>query len=292
VITLPRLRHGGIMPNYACPAACKHCLYACLPHREGYMTPKKMDEVCATLRRGGCNSVHIGGGEPFMNFEGLCALLETARKHGISVEYVETNAYWATSDALIEQYLNALARAGVNALCISGDAYHAEFIDPALPKQLAEACRRTGFGFFLWSTDLRRLRFNGRAITLEEANFPFKPWTAILQEAENKPPCKNLTSTDHFHVDMDGNFIPAGCTGFILPLHEALEGLPQGKYPAFEASYHGGLSALITLAEKHGFAPRGEGYSSTCNACFHVRKYLSALPNYPELDATHYMNAY
>ncbi|MDR1574861.1 MAG: hypothetical protein LBS37_02540 [Treponema sp.] len=58
------------MVNYRCTAACRHCLYACSPtRRAGYLSREVMREICRLLRKGGIGSVHIGGGEPFLDFE-------------------------------------------------------------------------------------------------------------------------------------------------------------------------------------------------------------------------------
>jgi len=97
-------------------------------------------------------------------------------------------------------------------------------------------------------------------------------------------------STGHFHVDMFGYFIPPRCTGIRIPLQEAVEGIPAGKYPAFEALYSGGISALLGLAKQNGFSPAGEGYPSECNLCFHIRHFLSE-KGFGELDKDHYGEA-
>lgn len=324
MIKLPTLRHGGIMPNYQCTAACRHCLYACDPDWEGYMTGEKMRETCETLRRGGCRSVHIGGGEPFMDFDGLCKLVEMCGEYGISVEYVETNAFFAADEKKAAGYLRDLSKAGVNTLCISLDPFHAEFVPYVLPLQLAELCHREGFGFFLWrqqflpilkkadplkahnraaleavlgkdylweTTKAYGLRFGGRAITLENEYVPKQPWEDIKRKAANLRPCTNLTSTDHFHVDMYNRFIPPGCTGIALPLDAFINGLPPGKYPGFEAQYTGGPAVLFALAEEKGFKPDAAGYPSVCTACFFVRGYLSGLDGFGEYDRLHYKHS-
>jgi hypothetical protein len=292
MIKLPPLRHGGIMPNYECTAACRHCLYACDPDWDsGYITPEKTHGICQTLRQNGCQSVHIGGGEPFIQFDGLIKMIKIIRARGIAVEYIETNAFWARDEALTLRRLQTLSEAGADTLCISRDSYHAEFIPPALPAKLAETCRRTGFGYFLWETQYNRLRFGGRAVSLEEEHAEKKPLEEILRGAVSGGACKNLTSAHHFHVDLNGYFIPPGCTGIILPLDEAVSGLTPGRYPAFEALYNGGLTALVSLAVGRGFAPDPAGYPSVCAACFHVRKWLSQQPGFPELDASHYVHA-
>jgi hypothetical protein len=255
------------------------------------MSPAQMRSVCAALVEGGCRSVHIGGGEPFLDFDGLCELTGIARGHGIVVEYIETNAYWAEDEQYVLRRLSALKKAGADTLCISLDPYHAEFIPRELPLRLADICRRTGFGHFVWQGAAKGIRYGGRAVTLEAKRHQKKPLEAILREAASKGPCRGLASADHFHVDLYNRFIPPGCTGIAIPLGEAVAGLEPGRYPAFEALYTGGLTALLDLAQKKGFLPDPEGYPSVCNACFHIRIWLSGQSGFPELDAEHYTHA-
>jgi len=318
MIKLGQLHHGGIMPNYQCSAACRHCLYACSPdYDDAYMTQAAMDEVCGTLREGGCRSVHIGGGEPFLHFDGLLSLLQTAKKHGITVDYIETNASWHMDDAATQKRLQALARAGADTLCISVDPYHAEYIPYARPLALADLCRREGFGYFLWQErflsmltqlDLHKvhsraameavipnyiwrtaqmygLKMGGRAICIEAEYVPHKPLAACL----STQPCHRLLSTDHFHVDYHGSFIPPGCTGIVLPLADAIRGIPSGRYPAFEALLTGGVTALLAYANEKGFTAAVEGYPSACALCFHIRSYLAN--THAEFNARHYEQA-
>jgi len=151
MLTVGNLQHGGIMANYRCSAACRHCLYACSPERgDGYITEQTAREVCKLLLLGGCRSLHIGGGEPFLDFDGLIRLVETVVSAGINLEYIETNAFWAGNHEQAEGYLHELHLAGADTLCISLDPFHAEYIPPNLPISLAGICRRMGFGFFLW----------------------------------------------------------------------------------------------------------------------------------------------
>ena len=314
---IERLRHGGIMTNYQCPAACRHCLYACSPKRDGdYITRESAGEICKLLALGGCRSVHIGGGEPFLNFDGLIALLETAKKNGIRVEYVETNAFFAADEAQAKRYLLALFKAGADTLCISLDPFHAEYVPFALPLRLAEICRRNNFGYFLWQERFLQsmsqlapavahnreslekhispkyiiktansygLNIGGRAVNIEEEFAEAKPTRNLLTTM----PCHSLKSTDHFHVDLYGRFIPPGCTGIVIPLEEAVNGMPAGKYPVFEALISGGVAELVSFAQKQGFKPE-EKYTSSCVLCFYTRKWLSENTSHPELDAKHY----
>jgi hypothetical protein len=242
------------------------------------------------------------------------------------VEYVETNASWINdpSQGSVANRLAALLRAGVDTLCISLDPFHAEFVPYAQPLGLAEICRREGYGYFLWQErflpalrntdpstahcraaleksirhdylwDTARaygIRFGGRAVALEDEYVQKKPLAVIQREAAAKGPCKGLVSTNHFHVDLYNRFIPPGCTGIALPLDEAVTGLAPGRYPAFEALYDGGFTALLALAQGLGFAPDPQGYPSVCAACFHTRKWLSEQPGFPELDGEFYIQA-
>ena len=306
------------MANYQCNAACRHCLYACSPDRDdGYITGECAEAVCTLLIKGGCRSVHIGGGEPFLDFDGLLVLLETTRKAGIRVEYVETNGFWASDEDQAQGYLRAMASAGADTLCISLDPFHAEYVPYGLPLRLAEICRRNHIGYFLWQErflpgllpvspskahgrktleaqispgyilDTARkygINMGGRAINIEAEYVTPRP----TRELMDSKPCRGLLSTGHFHVDMYGKFIPPGCTGIALPLAEAVNGIPSGKYPAFEALYSGGVAGLFEFALEKGFPPK-ENYTSSCALCFHIRKWLSeSSDEYAELDAGHY----
>jgi len=317
MIKIPKMHHGGIMTNYECNAACRHCLYACSPDRSsGYISPQGAEEVCRLLVEGGCRSVHIGGGEPFLNFDGLINLLETAKKFRISVEYVETNGFWAAEPEKAKQYLKALLKTGADTLCISLDPFHAEYVPYSLPLKLAELCRSVGFGYFLWQERFLRpmadvtpnkphnrkalerqispnyiletaqsygIGMGGRAINIELEYNSKHPINKII----SNQPCRGLLSTNHFHIDLHGNFIPPGCTGIAIPLGNLLNGLQEGKYPVFEALLTGGVANLLDFATKKGFTP-DENYASNCALCFFIRKWLSENAECPELDVEHY----
>jgi len=185
---------------------------------------------------------------------------------------------------------------------------------------LAELCGREGVDYFLWKrefiptlshldsekthtrTDMEKnlsakyifstarfygIEYGGRAVNIEQE---FGVPHSIESYAAENTPCSGLLSTGHFHVDMNSYFIPPGCTGIRIPLSEAVDGIPEGKYPVFEALYSGGIAAVLELAGKHGFSPDKTGYPSKCNLCFHIRHFLSE-KDFPELDGNHYEEA-
>ena len=273
------------------------------------------------LRKGGCRSVHIGGGEPFLNFKGLLMMIRALNNAGIDIEYIETNAYWITGDSSpqkSEEKLKCLLKEGCDTLCISIDPYHAEHIPYGAPLALTELCDKTGMGYFLWKQeflsalswldplkihsrlDLEKaisrdyinttarfygIGYGGRAVNIERE---FNKLLPAVNLANDNSPCQNLLSTGHFHVDMDCFFIPPRCTGIRIPFSEALDGIPKGKYPVFEALYYGGVSALLELALQHGFTP--ESYPSKCSFCFYLRSFLCD-KGFAELDEKHYEEA-
>ena len=284
------------------------------------MTQSTMDEMFGLLWEGGCRSVHIGGGEPFLNFEGLLTLLEQARIFGIAVDYIETNGYWATDEELIRKRLSALKKVGGDTFCISVDPFHCEYVPYGRPLHLAKICSKEGFGYFLWQERFLRMlqhvnpdvphdrialeksiskdyifdtatiygiRMGGRAIQIEQEYSSCKPLESLLSEK----PCLDLVSTGHFHIDMYHQFIPPGCTGLALPLKEVVNGIEPGGYPVYESLYFGGVTALYKLALEYGFVADEKGYTSSCTLCFFIRKFLSEKDIFTELSAKHYVEA-
>jgi len=283
----------------------------------GYMSEAMMNEVCGTLKEAGCGNVHIGGGEPFLDFDGLVTLVQTATRHGIGVEYIETNAGWLTNAPDVAIQLQELVKAGAEAYCISMDPFHAEYIPTEKVMAMAAACGAAGLNFFIWQERyqgsmggvatnrpnsraeiekalgkdyIRKtaveygIKMGGRAINIEEEFWPCKSIEDVISNA----PCKGLLSSNHCHVDMYNRFIPPGCTGIVIPLREIISGLKPGQYPAFEALLSGGTANLYKLATAHGFEPDERGYTSTCGMCFHLRRHLSKREGFPELDKEHY----
>ena len=315
-----RLTHGGIIANYRCTAACRHCVVASSPRRAaGYIGADGARTLCALLREGGCRSVHVGGGEPFLDVDGLVLLARAAADAGITVEYAETNAYWAVDDKKAMQILSKIADAGIDTLCISIDPFHAEYVPYERPLRLAKLCERMGMGYFLWRSEfvsaLRRLEpskahsrvemarvlsgeyvkrtaetygisYKGRAVNIEMEYGRRYPH----DELADGRPCGRLMSGSHFHADLYNRFIPPGCTGLSLPLGEAIAGIRggDGRYPAFEALYAGGTALLLRYAADRGFMPDPDGYPSNCAMCFFIRSWLAANAPTPDLDAEHY----
>ena len=112
---IDRLHSGGVITNYFCTSSCGHCLYFCSPKwKKDYIETGMLAQILEEIRNLGCNSIHIGGGEPFLNLSGLKMVVETCRAAGILIEYVETNSAWYRSMDSACEVLSALKKRGLS----------------------------------------------------------------------------------------------------------------------------------------------------------------------------------
>jgi len=270
------------------------------------MSRQTADKIFALLKKTGCHSVHIGGGEPFMNFDGLLEVCKSALEHHVSIDYIETNASWYTNDGDVSEKLRKLISAGIDCLLISIDPFHNEFVPYIKIKNLIKSCRKNGVGTFLWQSRFERIvgqmdenithsieeyenifgkdfiktisdsygiGYNGRALRILEKTAKEKyPCEYFLQDSQ----CQSrITSLGHFHIDPDCNLIPPSCNGFRANIFDLCgEGLGDKKYINFMSVVNGGLEALFKRAETLGFIPDSGGYVSKCALCFDIKKYI------------------
>ncbi len=303
---IKRLINGGIIPIYKCPAACRHCLYGCSNEMGGaYASEEQSEKLVKKLFAMGCRSMHIGGGEPFLNFERLVALLKIMRENLLDVDYIETNAAWCTDNISDDEILTRLKKVkslGGNCILISVDPYHIEFVKLKYPLRLIRLCEDAGLEYFVWKFEYLRslvhldhdktytrkeleaelgenyvydtansygLSYNGRALQIAREYLNLRPIENFLASS----PCASITSKGHFHADYNSYFIPPSCTGLGIPLDD-LADITKEKYPAFFALANGGLKSLYSYAGEQGFSPNKNGYASKCDVCFDMRKFL------------------
>lgn len=304
----------GIMTNYRCTAACRHCLYCSSPAwQNGYLTPQKAEEISSLLHSDGVREVHIGGGEPFLDFEGLCALVQALGRHHIGIQYIETNAYWCYDHHRAAEKLRRLKSLGVDYLMVSCDPFHAEFVPLRRVIQFIQWCQEADMGFFVWKEQyLHRLLesglsldrphtraqleqalgkdyirqtaaeyglgMNGRALNiLEEYGTP-QPIENLLAPT----PCPSLTKLQDGHVDLEGMFLPGNCTGIALAMDKVIREEAHETYPLYHLLSTQGLAGLYDFAVGQGFSPAAS-YPSRCAFCFALRAFLSKNGSYPEL---------
>jgi len=297
--------YSGIITNYVCTAACRHCMFASAPHlSKEYISAEMAEKLAVLLQEAGTRSVHIGGGEPFMNFDALTTLISTLRHHGVGIDYIETNAFWCSDDDFIKERLSKLKALGVETIMVSVDPFHIEFVPLERPIRLCRMLRTCGFDYFIWKERYLRslwnldhsrtcsqeelkaalgekyisetaseygLGMNGRALFIADSLYPRRAAEAWLSDV----PCSSLGDTSHCHLDLYGNIVPSGCPGISADARDYLEeNFPAELYPVLYRLTSGGIRALYEYACSKGFVPIPQGYPSRCALCYAMRKYL------------------
>ena len=302
---ISNLFSGGLITNYYCTSRCAHCLYACSPKWEKqYINIEQTRINFMRARYMGCYSVHVGGGEPFLNFEGLLNVLDVAKEEQMGIDYIETNSSWFVNKEKGEEQLKTVRAKGVSTLLISISPFHNEHIPYKRVKELISSCQKTGLSIFPWvqgfmqdlscfddstTHSLEEYRkkfgdnylasipnrywthFGGRAIETYKRVFELTPIGNILNENYG---CNELSKTDHFHVDLFGNYIPGLCSGFSIQVDDLETELDETKYPFINLLHSEGIKAFYEMAvNKYEFKP-GDKYLNKCHLCLEIRKYL------------------
>lgn len=305
-LKIDRLRSGGLITNYYCSSKCGHCLYNCSPGREkAYMDFKMAIGNLKAIRELGCFSVHIGGGEPMLDFKSLFKVLDAASKESIDIEYIETNSSWFKNQDSACDMLYSLKAAGVSTMLVSISPFHNEYIPFDKVKGVIAACEKTGMGVFPWipsfipdvdsfdsalthSLDEYReffgesyieklpykysLTMRARPLKTFERFYPKKSLEDIL--SRNKNGCGELDDVSHFHIDLYGGYIPGLCTGLSIKTEDLGRELSDDEYPFLCLLFKKGVNGLYERASKEfGFVSEKK-YISKCDLCFDIRKYL------------------
>ena len=296
---------SGVITNYNCNAECRHCMFASSPKCEkNYISREMSEKVADILERSGALGVHIGGGEPFLDFDGLCGLVSALSRHGIGIDYIETNGFWAADEDAARRKLIVLKKLGVSTIMVSVDPFHIEFVPLERPLKLCALLEEEGFDYFIWQqkfvarlmklditkthkkqelmevlgedyiTDTAReygLGVNGRALSFAEKLYGKKPYEVFVTEDK----CPSLTTPNHCHIDLYGNAVPSRCTGICADAEDYLNlDTPKEKYPVLASLISGGTKGLFEYASSLGFIPDKEGYPTRCAFCFAMREYL------------------
>jgi hypothetical protein len=258
------------------------------------------------MRDQGISSLHIGGGEPFLDPEGLKTVITRFRENGTDIEYVETNCSWHRSQEETVTLLRELKSLGVDTLLISISPFHNEFIPFSKTTAVISCCEQAGIGVFPWQqhflSDLGALQPE-RPHTMDEyeqhfgtgylERIPQRYWITMRGRAletyaqfmdkvpvfvllENNPgPCRELFATEHFHVDLYGNYIPGLCSGLALRAEDIDRPVDEYDYPVLSLLLTEGIGGLYRKAvEAWGFSA-GSGYVSKCGLCEDIRSCLS-----------------
>ena len=307
---------SGFMVSYACTAKCRHCMYGCsyLGNRD-YVTPEKAEKIMAELERAGVTDLHIGGGEPFLNFDGLLAVIRAMNHHRILVDYIETNAFWCVSVDAAAEKLRKIQDLGAETIMASCDPFHSEYVPLERVTTFVRACERVGIGYFVWKEQFYRrlakldpkeahtveelkaalgehyitetareygIGMNGRALQIAREIYPERPAREVAERSQ----CSRILRGMHCHVDLYGNVVPAGCTGFAVPIGDFTEHRDRltdpAIYPVLARVLTGGTEALLDYAVSKGFDPETPA-ATNCDLCYKIRCFLRKQGEYREI---------
>lgn len=249
----------------------------------------------------------IEGGEPFLYPRILEAIIKNATGRGYWIGAL-TNGFWATSDEKAEQVLGTLAKAGLQSLGISTDAWHNEFIPVERAERAAKVAESLGIEADLMVCSggtggdevLSRLRNDGfdiypsgiicrgRASSNEACRAERSDWQTF------KKCSASFGGTSRVHLGPFGQIHL--CQGLLLGRDARLEPLAK-IFAEFKPAYHpicaaltaGGPAALARFAQAYGFDPR-PGYADGCQLCFEARRFLQ--PRFPDLIGPREMYAF
>ena len=300
-----RMIYSGIITSYVCSAECRHCLYCSSPQTSrDFITAEAAENIAGKLSAGGIRSMHIGGGEPFLNFASLCGLLHAMMKYKVGVDYIETNAFWCMDEETVRRRLAVIRDLGVHTVMVSVDPFHMEYIPLARPLLFIKILGEIGMDHFVWQEKfLRRLSLldhtqtyteeelklhlgagyigetareyglgmNGRALIIAGSLYKRKKAETFL----HSEPCRSLLDGYHCHIDLYDNYIPSGCPGLAVEADDYFTGnISETKYPVMTRLLNGGVGELYEYASGNGFVPSTSGYVTKCELCFFIRSLL------------------
>ena len=157
--TVPPLHSGGVMLTYKCDNACRHCLYCCSPKSsDEVMSEEMIDHTMSALsKERSLDGIHFGGGECSLFFDWLLYAIRSAVKHGVRIDYLETNGGWCIDDQTAVDGFKRLRDAGLSGVLISASLFHLEFIPVNVTKTAIRAAHKVFDGAFVWTDEVLRL---------------------------------------------------------------------------------------------------------------------------------------
>lgn len=313
---IPPLTSGGIMLSYQCTNACRHCLYRCRPAETAWMTNDMIEAVFTALaREPRLTGLHLAGGEATIRMDILLKAIESAVRHNVPLDYLETNCACCDEQAARKGF-EQMRQRGLPAVLISASLFHNEFI-PFERTKIGVSVANDVFdgNVIVWTPEgyraLARLGEEDRTHTLAEScrilnltnvglwrlhSYLRPAGRAAHALAEGLPRydiehfardncAAMLSSVTHFHIDPHGHLFTGGCPGITVgnaqkELHPLID---RAQFVVFCRLYDRGPCGLL---ETDGFdyKPRPAGYISKCDLCFDIRKQLRQIGGYPELQ--------
>lgn len=139
------LKRIEFVVTYACTGRCKHCSEGSHSSSGAYIAPEVAARaVRQVASRFSIASVMTFGGEPLLCPETVYAAHSAAAKAGVARRQLITNGFFSRDSGKIRDVAQGLARAGVNDILLSVDAFHQETIPLEPVMEFAEAAAGLG----------------------------------------------------------------------------------------------------------------------------------------------------
>lgn len=117
----------GIYVTFRCPLECGHCGVDSHPRRQERIDPvMALEQIEKAARGGSVHTLHLNGGEPFLERQLLRDISHKARDLGLNLA-ITTSAHWATSPERARKVLDDLPI--LTQLMISTDRYHLPYVE-------------------------------------------------------------------------------------------------------------------------------------------------------------------
>jgi hypothetical protein len=279
------------------------------------MSEEMIDRTMSALsKERSLDGIHFGGGECSLFFDRLLYAVRSAVKHGVRIDYLETNGGWCVNDKTAIDGFKRLRDAGLPGVLISASLFHLEFIPLNVTKTAIRAAHKIFGGAFIWTSEvlrlMERLPDHSRKYPLQESCrlLGINPTGSTLWQIHSYlNPCGRAArrlsdglqrhsvdrfsgdvcgqafhSTSHFHIDLHGNLFTR-CPGISVAnvenLHPKVDDITA---PFFVALYEGGpVEAWKQYAPK--FKPDVAGYIGKCHFCLELRSHLFEQNKFNEL---------
>jgi hypothetical protein len=250
--------------------------------------------------------IHLTGGEPFLHWEHLTAILKAALQDGLgSVDMIETNGFWATDEGLVRDRLNLLEGLGLGRLKISCDPFHQEFVPIERVRRLALAAQEilgpkrvlvrwkeyldrhaadASMEARLRSLEEHPCRFTGRAACDLAGSVPGKS----VEDLRSETCTQAFLGAKGVHVDPFGHVFNGTCSGIIVgsviqrSLDQIWRTFNPLDVPIVRTLVECGPYGLLGPAVSQGYSPLPV-YADRCHLCTHIRQFLLERGNEPSL---------
>ena len=268
-----RINQLAFLLTYKCTSECRHCCYSSSPRKDSVMLLEDGKRYLRELKSNyPIKVVSFVGGEPFLYFELLVALIEEATRLQIPNK-VLTNGFWGKNEFTAKEYAERLKCAGLNELHVSVTAYHQEFTPVDAVRSVFQAAKKAvieevndeaanSLKKTKWHEDSSE-EFDtkdvsnppwmvGRAIDKLAKYFPMFPVTEVpVGVHECHLENKDTVSQGHFEIDPDG-FVSI-CPGIVIgnaretSISDIVRGDACKSHPLLSIFPTKGLKGLLSL---------------------------------------------